>query len=297
MSSKKLKPNQLSANNKEFDSNRESFSGRICDDLCEVLLSYLSFEDKIRFECVSKQWQKVIYNKQYYVEIDEFMFKNKNTLNNSFNGRNENFNFEAFESALKKCEFINEVIADSNTVQVLKLIIKYCNNLKSIAFNITDINDQLIEEFGPKFGQKLRQIQFISAYGSNDNIRKSKKLLRFCPNLITFGDRYVNLLSLFVDKNELLVPKLTSISTEVLSKDIHLMKNLAKNYGNSLKSVSFETFIGIDDIETNILMKQMIHLKNLTELDLMLGSTPISAPIRVKSLSRTWKQLLLIANN
>ncbi len=43
MSSKILKPNQLSANNEEFDSNRESFSGRICDDLCEVLLSYLSF--------------------------------------------------------------------------------------------------------------------------------------------------------------------------------------------------------------------------------------------------------------
>jgi hypothetical protein len=199
------------------------------------------------------------------------MFNNKNTLNNSFNGRNENFNFKAFESVLKKCEFINEVIADSNTVEVLKLIIKYCNNLKSIAFNITDINDQLIEEFGRKFGQKLREIQFISAYGSNDNIRKSKKLLRFCPNLITFGDRYVNLLSLFVDENELLVPKLTSISTEVLSKDIQLMKTLAKNYGNSLKSVSFETFIGIDDIETNILMKQMIHLKNLTNLDLMLG--------------------------
>ncbi len=85
MSSKKLKQNQLSANNKEFDSNRESFSGRICDDLCEVLLSYLSFADKIRFECVSKQWQKLIYNKPYHVEIDEFMFNNKNTFYTKIN--------------------------------------------------------------------------------------------------------------------------------------------------------------------------------------------------------------------
>ncbi len=77
MSSKKLKPNQLSANNEEFDSNGESFSGRICNDLCEVLLSYLSFEDKIRFECVSKQWQKLIYNKQYILEVNETSDKSK----------------------------------------------------------------------------------------------------------------------------------------------------------------------------------------------------------------------------
>jgi len=89
MSSKKLKPNQLSANNKEFDSNPESFSARICDDLCEVLLSYLSFEDKIRFECVSKQWQKLIYNKQYILEVNETSDKSQNSLNSLLKERKE----------------------------------------------------------------------------------------------------------------------------------------------------------------------------------------------------------------
>jgi hypothetical protein len=44
-------------NNYENSLKRDSFSDRICDDLCQVLLSYLSFEHKIRFECISKQFQ------------------------------------------------------------------------------------------------------------------------------------------------------------------------------------------------------------------------------------------------
>jgi hypothetical protein len=72
MSNKKLKSNDLK---------RDSFSDRICDDLFEVLLKYLSFEDKIRFECVSKQFQRLIFNKQYCIEIIEinpYLAQNRN---------------------------------------------------------------------------------------------------------------------------------------------------------------------------------------------------------------------------
>ncbi|CAG2165666.1 unnamed protein product [Oppiella nova] len=37
---------------------------RFGDDLCEVLLSYLSFEDRFRCECLSKQCQRVIFTTQ-----------------------------------------------------------------------------------------------------------------------------------------------------------------------------------------------------------------------------------------
>jgi len=39
---------------------RQSFD-RFGDDLCELLLSYLSFEDKKSLECVSKQWFRYIH--------------------------------------------------------------------------------------------------------------------------------------------------------------------------------------------------------------------------------------------
>src|SRR5579875_1847385 len=37
---------------------------RFGDDLCELILSYLLSEDCHRLQCVSKQWQRLIYNKK-----------------------------------------------------------------------------------------------------------------------------------------------------------------------------------------------------------------------------------------
>ncbi|CAG2103000.1 unnamed protein product [Medioppia subpectinata] len=43
---------------------------RFGDDLCEVLLSYLSFEDRFRCECVSTQWQRLIFTTQTTLDIN-----------------------------------------------------------------------------------------------------------------------------------------------------------------------------------------------------------------------------------
>ena len=42
--------------------NRRSFDTRICDDLCEVLLSYETFTDRFRHQSVSQQFQRLVYN-------------------------------------------------------------------------------------------------------------------------------------------------------------------------------------------------------------------------------------------
>ena len=41
---------------------------RLGDDLTELILQYLTFEDKVRLECVSKQWRRLVYNKQFIIE-------------------------------------------------------------------------------------------------------------------------------------------------------------------------------------------------------------------------------------
>ena len=43
---------------------RHSFNGRICDDLCEEILKYLSFADKIQLQCVCRRFSRTIFNKQ-----------------------------------------------------------------------------------------------------------------------------------------------------------------------------------------------------------------------------------------
>ena len=43
---------------------------RFGDDLTELILSFLWFEDKIRLECVSKQWKRCVFQRQFVIEID-----------------------------------------------------------------------------------------------------------------------------------------------------------------------------------------------------------------------------------
>ncbi len=227
--------------------------------MCEVLLSYLSFEDKIRFECVSKQFQRLIFNKQHIIDIQYFLLVN------------ESINIKVFESVLKKCKFINNIIGYEfqfkNEKQFIELIIKYCNDLKSIQFCFNAINDDLIEKFGNKFGHKLKEIKTIADYDKSvDTINKYKKLLRLCPNLVSIE----SYLSYFVDENELLLTKLSKLKTIVESEDIKLLKTFVNNYKNSLTSISLNaSFYGEqNENELIFLMQRISELKNLKEFEL-----------------------------
>ena len=42
---------------------------RFGDDLLELIVSYLTIEDKFRFQCLSKQWRRVVFNKTYVLKI------------------------------------------------------------------------------------------------------------------------------------------------------------------------------------------------------------------------------------
>jgi hypothetical protein len=269
--------------NNEISLKRDSFSDRICDDLCEVLLSYLSIKDKMRFECVSKQFQRCVYNKENSIEVCDSIEElgQKTIFNKLLIEIDQSFNYKIPESILKKCKFIDNICISLAFIQfnskaanqLLNLIIKNCNNLKSIAFNFDTISDELIEKFGLKFGQQLREICFISS-DLDKNINKYKKLLRLCPNLIAFSDKCLVDLSLFIDKNELLVTKLSKVNIKIESKNIALIETFVKSYKNNLKSVSFVALI--NDIETNVLMKQIVYLKNLTKLGLDVNFREIS---------------------
>ena len=58
---------------------KDSFD-RFGDDLTELMLSYLILEDKVRLECVSKQWRRLAFNQQLVIEMVDirlYFFDNK----------------------------------------------------------------------------------------------------------------------------------------------------------------------------------------------------------------------------
>ncbi len=78
---------------------------RFGDDLCELLLSYLSISDKIRFECVSKQWKSLIFNRQQSIRIN-CAEDRKDSIKLSTNITS---NKTLFEKLFQKFRFIEEV--------------------------------------------------------------------------------------------------------------------------------------------------------------------------------------------
>jgi len=63
---------------------------RFGDDLCELLLSNLLIIDKIRLDCVSKQWQFFIFNKQRKLIINGSKTKDSVSVKNKIWKKNSN---------------------------------------------------------------------------------------------------------------------------------------------------------------------------------------------------------------
>ena len=80
---------------------------RFGDDMCELILSYLSLEDKFRFECVSKQWNRCVFEKHF--ELDISLMKKQNSLNKVFD-KTRHLSRERLKFVLKKCPNLRKVI-------------------------------------------------------------------------------------------------------------------------------------------------------------------------------------------
>ena len=97
---------------------------RFGDDLCQHLLSYLSLEQRFKFECLSKQCQQFIYSTPTMFTTNPLNRKNIQFLNPIM-----------FELLLKKCVNISFKIyfdVQFNANDLFGLIVKHCQRLHSI---------------------------------------------------------------------------------------------------------------------------------------------------------------------
>ena len=163
---------------KEDNYRRDSFNDRFCDDLCPEILQYLSLEDKLRLQCVSKQFERTVFKRQYelYIKLvraDKSDLSNKDSIiikviygSNYIEGQR----LDLFKALLKKCPNITSIEVDgfecsyydydSNKFnQVLGLIIENYNNLSEVIVD-KHINDSNFEGFHRKFGPKIKYLQF-----------------------------------------------------------------------------------------------------------------------------------------
>src|SRR6185437_13601879 len=100
---------------------KDSFD-RFGDDLCQHILSYQTIDQKVKTECVSKQWQRFIYSSQTELLVDKLL--DYYTIKQN-----------GFEFILNKCKNLSKIVYKgiSNYYElkqdksVFDSIVEHCN--------------------------------------------------------------------------------------------------------------------------------------------------------------------------
>ena len=238
---------------------------RLGDDLTELVLSYLSFDNSVRFECVSKQWRRLVYQRQNKLIIDGQFIRKKPE------GRREPlFRTEALESVLKKCPNVTTINIQrgrhklANLDQVLELVIKYCDRLYEFTAISGHLSDDLILRFFEKFGPKLKTITF---FNPKENLTRFQTIIQLCPRLESIKSLNLRLLHLF-DGKEVLVKSLKSFNYRFSLDDIERLEVFVERNKNSLESLSLDMSEHIADDNDHLLYDQLVRLNKLKRLRL-----------------------------
>ena len=244
---------------------KDSFD-RFGDDLMEVLLSFISFEDCFHFRGVSKQWKRLIFNKQ-----NKLIITNKSKINFIENSKKA-FNLKVIESVLKNCPKITSIYFDYtynsidyksvvNIDSTFDFIINYCNNLSEIIYNyeFDYLSKDIFNKFVQKFGLNIKIIHFKSIserYKYNTN----KDILKFCPNLTHLS---VNRLKTIFDGNDVLMKKLKLFQFIYRTEDKSRIETFVENYKNSLEVISVGIEGDVNESDFNVLFNSLSKLKKL----------------------------------
>ncbi len=96
-------------------------------------------------EFASKQWQRLVFNEQQKLIINELIYGKYSKTYQNFKSISEKelksvliYGFNSLETTLKKLKFIKEIVIDSNVVingEMIELFTKCCDDLNKLSLN------------------------------------------------------------------------------------------------------------------------------------------------------------------
>ncbi|CAG2101957.1 unnamed protein product [Medioppia subpectinata] len=120
---------------------------RYGDDLCQLLLSYLTFEDRFRCECVSKQFKRTVFASVIDIQISDRLIKQIQVLKQPIH--------QIMATIAMKCPKLEIIDCrglilkyDDNIPEVLGIFRDNCPHLRDIYMNLLPNCGQLLTEFG-----------------------------------------------------------------------------------------------------------------------------------------------------
>ena len=242
---------------------RDSFD-RFWDDLCEDIFGYFPLEVIIKYECVSNQWKRTIYQKVKRLRIDRSA--GRLLLKQLFSSKQLEGGVPALESLLRKCPIITEFYVspepyfdtypEIHTI-IVGFIAKYCQKLKSIENSsvgwshnsaktlissiehklgkiILNKSEQNFEIFNGQRFERLRKLKIYFPYfynltlfdGSIETNMSFSRLKRLVMNCHTIDEQFLRTI-IRSNKGLIYLYIQSQTKTQTLSSE-HLLKDLSK---------------------------------------------------------------------
>ena len=234
---------------------------RFGDDLTELILSFMSFEDQTRLQFVCRQWQRLIFEKTCEVRIVKEwsltkMYRRIVRFDKSCTTR-------AKISCLRNCRNIRSVsLKNVTNKKELSLIGQYCPHIRALDYRKIDVRSAL--PFFRDYGHKLEELHLILDY------KLLKKFLDLCPNLkkVQVNDSEV----LLTEGNDFL-PQLEHVVSRlyIYSGNIHKFHTFANKYSQTLKHLSAEISNELSGQSLKTCIEYISRFDNLQQLDLMIN--------------------------
>jgi len=217
---------------------RKSFDVRFCDDLCEVIVQYLSLEDKLRLECVSKQFQRTVFQKQYELSLEN-MAKMKGFRTNN------NIDLKSFEIVLKKCPNIRSIDLNSgdnflknsdysqNTHRMIELIARHCTVFERI--RKLSVNFRIHEKLANFASLRHLILRMTSSWDMFDVIKglNDVSALKDLRQLEVYGKSLIG--SKFYDSFKVIANQCQKLMS--FGFDYHIFNNKSVNLAHTLSKL------------------------------------------------------------
>ena len=240
---------------------------RFGDDLCELILSYLSFDDKIRAQCVSTQFSRSVYQKQYELTLNEKVFTR---LKKSDILGNERTDIKSYKLFIKKMTSLTKLSIKYNTLwcriskllQMIELTIKYCKYLKDIEIDFIHIRDYEADRVFKKFGPYITKVKFSRGdyFGESYCITN----LSNCTSLKVL--KTMDIHHLFHGKNNCLINCLKEITFCLTNWDVETFENFLSLNMYSLETVVVFIHHFIHPNHLEIFLFQLTKIRGLRKL-------------------------------
>ena len=217
---------------------RDSFSHRICDDLCQYIVQYLSVEERDRLQCVSKQFQRTVFAPKIRLVIDlEYDLKKRGF-------------FERFRHILKNFPNIEIIRIKGDIKRVHRKDVKilfdgihyFCNNSTKFELRVESLSKELMQRFFEKFGSNIIQIKLFEGIpkvlaSKESNVEKVivkneiqfKRLKYFQIGM--FNTQDLDPLEVFIERNKQNIKHLDlfteRLTDEEKTKPLNIISNLS----------------------------------------------------------------------